>query len=125
MKHVTLSALLLASAFAPAFAQDKPDQDKSGKVCVDATSGNRYNARPISQHEVLARNSTGPDNRAAVLSTTCIHLYRESNIALHSLTQCIGLGDDVGVSTMGGRGERCRVTKVTPAAETYADAKYK
>jgi hypothetical protein len=26
---------------------------------------------------------------------------------------------------MGGRGERCRVTKVTPAAETYADAKYK
>jgi hypothetical protein len=47
------------------------------------------------------------------------------NIALHSLTQCIGLGDDVGVSTMGGRSERCRVTSVTPAAESYADAKYK
>ena len=28
------------------------------------------------------------------------------------------------VSTMGGPGERCRITKVTPAAESYADAKY-
>ena len=119
MKYVILSVLLLGAG--PAFAQEKV-QDK---VCVDATSGDRYNARPISQHEVLARNATGPEKRAAVLGTTCIHIYRESNIALHSLTQCIGLGDDVGVSTMGGRGERCRVTKVTPAAETYADAKYK
>jgi len=68
---------------------------------------------------------SGPEKRAAVLGTTCIHIYRESNIALHSLTQCIGLGDEVGVSTMGGQGERCRVTSVKPAAETYADAKYK
>ena len=119
MKHVILSALLLTSAFAPAFAQDKPD-----RVCIDASSGDRYNARPISQHEVLARNAVGPE-RTAVLMTTCIHLYRESNIGLHSLTHCIGLGDDVSVSTMGGPGERCRVTKVTPAAETYADAKFK
>ena len=119
MKYVILSVLLLGAG--PAVAQDKA-QDK---VCVDATSGNRYNARPISQHEVLARNAIGPEKRAAVLGTTCIHIYRASNIALHSLTQCIGLGDDVGVSTMGGRSERCRVTSVTPAAETYADAKYK
>ena len=123
MKYVILSVLLLGVG--PAFAQEKAAENTQGKVCVDATSGDRYNARPISQHEVLARNATGPEKRAAVLGTTCIHIYRESNIALHSLTQCIGLGDDVGVSTMGGRGERCRVTKVTPAAETYADAKYK
>ena len=88
-------------------------------------AGNQYNAQPISQHEVLASNALGADNRAARLGTTCIHIYRESNVALHSLTQCIGLGDDVGVSTMGGRGEHCRVTSVTPAAESYADAKYK
>ena len=123
MKQVILSVLLLGAG--PALAQDKVPAGADGKVCVDATSGNRYNARPISQHEVLARNATGPEKRAAILGTTCIHIYRESNIALHSLTQCIGLGDDVGVSTMGGPGERCRVTKVTPAAETYADAKYR
>jgi hypothetical protein len=123
MKYVILSVLLLGAG--PAFAQEKTQDKAPDKVCVDATSGDRYNARPISQHEVLARNAIGPEKRAAVLGTTCIHIYAASNIALHSLTQCIGLGDDVGVSTMGGRGERCRVTKVTPAAETYADAKYK
>jgi hypothetical protein len=122
MKYVILSVLLLGAG--PALAQDKIPADSRGNACVDATSGNRYNARPISQHEVLARNATGPE-RTAVLSTTCIHIYRESNIALHSLTQCIGLGDEVGVSTMGGPGERCKVTKVKPAAESYADAKYK
>jgi hypothetical protein len=74
---------------------------------------------------VLARNAIGSEKRAAVLGTTCIHIYRESTIGLHSLTQCIGLGDDVAVNTLGGRGERCRVTSVKPAAETYADAKYK
>ena len=115
MKYVILSVLLLGAC--PAFAQEKTAEKTSDKVCVDATSGDRYNARPISQHEVLARNAIGPEKRAAVLGTTCIHIYRESNIALHSLTQCIGLGDEVGVSTMGGQGERCRVTSVKPAAE--------
>jgi hypothetical protein len=119
MKHVILAVLLLAPV--PAFAQDKVQ----GKICVDATSGNRYNARPVSQHEVLARNATGAEKRAAVLGTTCIHIYRASTIGLHSLTQCIGLGDEVGVSTMGGPGERCKVTSVKPAAESYAEAKYR
>ena len=123
MKYVILSVLLLGAC--PAFAQEKTPEKTSDKVCVDATSGDRYNARPISQHEVLARNAIGPEKRAAVLGTTCIHIYAASNIALHSLTQCIGLGDDVSVNTMGGRGERCKVTSVKPAAETYADAKYK
>ena len=123
MKYVILSVLLLSAG--PAFAEDKIQEKTQDRVCVDATSGDRYNARPISQHEVLARNAIGPEKRAAVLGTTCIHIYRESFIGLHSLTQCIGLGDDVTVSTMGGSGERCRVTKVTPAAESYADAKYR
>jgi len=123
MKYVILSVLLLGAC--PAFAQDKIQEKTPDKVCVDATAATRYNARPISQHEVLARNAIGPEKRAVVLGTTCIHIYAASTIALHSLTQCIGLGDDVGVSTMGGRSERCRVTSVKPAAETYAEAKYK
>ena len=115
MKHVVLAVLLPTSG--TAFAQDR--------LCIDASSASRYNARPISQHEVLARNAIGAEKRAAVLGTTCIHIYRASNIGLHSLTQCIGLGDEVAVSTMGGGGERCKVTSVKPATEIYADAKYK
>ena len=115
MTYAVFGVLLLAAT--PAFAQDK--------ICVDASSGQRYNARPISQHEVLARNAIGPERRAAVLGTTCIHIYRDSFIGLHSMTQCIALGDDVSVSTLGLHGERCRVTSVKPAAESYADAKYK
>jgi len=113
-RYAVLFAVLFAAT--PAIAQDK--------ICVDASSGTRYNARPISQHEVLARNAIGPEKRAAVLGTTCIHIYRDSFIGLHSLTQCIALGDEVSVNTMGGRGEQCRVTSVKPAAESYADAKY-
>jgi hypothetical protein len=114
MKYAVFSVLLVAAM--PAFAQDK--------ICIDASSGTRYNARPLSQHEILARNAIGPEHRAAVLGTTCIHIYRESNIGLHSLTQCIGLGDEVGVTTMGSHSELCKVTSVKPAAQSYADAKY-
>jgi len=60
-----------------------------------------------------------------VLGTTCIHMYSDSNVALHSLTHCIALGDEVGVNTIGIGSERCKVTSVMPAAESYADAKYK
>lgn len=116
MKYAVLSVMLAVTA-APAFAQDKP-------LCVDASETDRYNARPISQHDVLARNAFGHDRRAARLATTCIHIYRDSLVALHSMTTCISIGDDVSVRTIDGHGERCRVTGVKPVAESYADAKY-
>jgi hypothetical protein len=94
-------------------------------ICIDASDRNQYDARPLSLHEVLARNALGKEHRAARLGTTCIHIDRTSGVALHSMTRCIGLGDDVGISTMGGRSETCRVTSVKPADESYADAKYK
>jgi hypothetical protein len=115
MKRIILTALLLLSG--PAFAQDK--------LCIDASSREQYNARPISQHEVLARNALGSDRRAARLATTCIHIYRDAMVALRSMTRCIALGDEVAVSTIDGHGERCKVTGVTPAAESYGEAKYK
>ena len=115
MKHVVLLSLLAAAT--PALAD-------SNSICVDASDHNQYNARPLAQHEVLARNALGPDHRAARISTTCIHIYRDSFVALHSLTRCIDKGDEVAISTLGGQGERCRVTGVTPAGESYAEAKY-
>ena len=113
MKYVILFILLATPAFAD-----------TGSICVDASSRNQYNARPLAQHDVLARNTFGSDRRAARISTTCIHIYRDSLVALRSFTRCIDKGDEVAVSTIDGRGERCKVTGVTPVAESYADVKY-
>ena len=115
MKHAVLSLLLLAAT--PALAD-------TGSICIDASSRTAYNARPLAQHDVLARNALGSDHRAARITTTCIHIYRASFVALRSLTRCIGKGDEVTVSTIDGRHESCRVTGVTPVAESYAEAKY-
>jgi hypothetical protein len=115
MKLAVAMSLLLA---APALAQ--PPRS----LCVDATRASNYNARPISLHEVLARNATG-DRRGARIHTTCIHIDRAANVALHSMTHCIGLGDTAAVTLMGGPSETCRVTGVSPVAEDYATAKYK
>ena len=111
-------AVLFLLAATPAFAD-------GASVCVDASDHNQYNARPLSLHEVLARNAIGSEKRSVKLGTTCIHIDRSSFVALHSLTRCIAKGDEVGISTMGSPGERCRVTSVTPVEQSYADAKYK
>ena len=120
MKLAVLFVIFAASAapaFAPALAQDKP-------LCVDASQHDRYNARPLSLHTVLARNAFGEDRRAVKLETTCIHVDRAAFISLHSFTRCIAVGDDVVTSVLGGPREICRVTGVTPAAQSYGDAKY-
>jgi hypothetical protein len=116
MKYVVLFALLATST--PALADTK-------SICVDASSRSQYNARPLSRHDVLARNALGAEKRVVRLTTTCIHIYRDAFVALRSLTNCISMGDDVGVSTLDGRHERCKVTGVVPVAESYVDAKYR
>ena len=113
MKH----AVLFIALATPALAD-------TGSICVDASSRNQYNARPFAVHEVLARNAIGSDRRAARITTTCIRIEQDSFIALRSLTRCVGKGDEVAVSTIDGRRERCRVTGVTPVAQSYADAQY-
>ena len=96
MKLAVLFVILAATpAFAPALAQDKP-------LCVDASQNDRYNARPLSLHTVLARNAFGEDRRAVKLETTCIHVDRAAFISLHSFTRCIAVGDDVVTSVLGG-----------------------
>jgi len=34
----------------------------------------------------------GADHHAARIATTCIHIYRESMVALHSMNRCIFSG---------------------------------
>src|SRR5689334_3959613 len=67
MKHAILFILLATPAFAD-----------TGSICIDASSRNQYNARPLALHDVLARNAFGSDHRAARITTTCIHIYRDS-----------------------------------------------
>ena len=113
MKYAFLFAILAAT---PAFAEDKP-------LCVDASRDTSYNARPISLHDVLARNALGSDKRSLRLGTTCIHVDRSARVALRSLTHCIAKGDEVATATIDGRREVCRVSSLSPG-EDYAQAKY-
>jgi hypothetical protein len=110
-------AVLFILLATPAFAQEKT-------LCVDASRDTNYNARPISLHEVLARNALGSDKRSVRLGTTCIHVDRSAMVSLHSTTQCIGKGDEVATVTIDGQREVCRVTSIAPG-EDYAAAKYK
>jgi hypothetical protein len=109
-------AVLFLILATPAIAQEK-------SLCVDASRDTNYNARPISLHEVLARNALG-DKRSVRLGTTCIHVDRSARVALRSMTHCIGKGDEVATATIDGRREVCRVTSIAPG-DDYAAAKYK
>ena len=112
-----LAVLFSTLMIAPALAEpDKP-------LCVDAMRPDNYNARPISRHEVLARNAIS-DMRGVRLMTTCIHLDRAANIGLRSFGHCIGLGDTVVVTIPGGPGQVCKVTGVATTPEDYRTAKF-
>ncbi len=84
-----------------------------------------YNARPISLHDVLAKNAFGADHRAWRVATTCIHVDRTASIGLHAMTRCLAQGDAVSTTTIDGHREVCRVISVVPVGDDYAAAKYK
>jgi len=60
--HHAIAVLFLLVA-APAFAD-------ASSICIDASSQNQYNARPLAQHDVLAKNALGADHHAARIATT-------------------------------------------------------
>ena len=111
---LVLSALVLTTTAALAQAP-----------CLRAGDHDNYNARPISLHEVLAKNAFGSDHRAYRVATTCIHVDRTASIGLHAMTRCLAQGDDVATTTIDGHREVCRVTSVTPVGDDYAAAKYR
>ena len=94
-------------------------------ACLRADARDSYNVRPISLHAVLAKNALGADRRAYRIATTCIHIDRTAMVALHAMTRCLALGDDVSTATIDGHREVCRVTSVTPVADDYGAVKYK
>jgi len=116
------AAILSAFLLSAVGANGQPAADKP--ICLRANRANDYNARPVAQHDIFARNSVG-DRRPVRISTTCIHIYPDSLVTLHSDFTCIAMGDQVSARTIDGHGEICRVAKVTPFAGGSIAAPYK
>ena len=124
MKLAVLFSLIAIPVCAQTVVRSPSDAAPPDKpLCVDATRGDNYNARPISRHEILARNAIG-DMRGVRVATTCIHLDRADTVGLRSFGHCLRLGDDVVVSVLGGRGQTCKVTGIGLKAEDYGTAKF-
>jgi hypothetical protein len=110
---------LVAVASTAAWAGDAPAAPQQS-ICVDANFG--YNARSLNQHDVFIQNSVG--KRPPVrLKTSCINLEPATAIAIHSAFGCVGLGDSVSASILGGRREQCVVTRVLPYMPEEGDEK--
>lgn len=125
MKHAIILVAICATFLGGAASAAPPAAPLASKpICVEARRGTEYNARPIGQHDVLIQNAVG-DRRPLRLETTCIHIYPDALVAVHSSLNCVGMGDDVSVRTIDGQGERCRVSKVTPLAAGSIQAPYK
>ncbi len=119
------ASAVLAMMLAPAHAAEAPPPDPAARpICVQARRDTEYNARPIGQHDVLIRNAIG-DRRAVRLSTTCIHIYPDALVAVHSTFNCVSMGDDVAVRTIDGRGETCKVARAAPFVEGSIEKPYR
>ncbi len=98
-------ASLLAAA--PALAATP-----QGNICIDPRW--EYQARYLSGHDLVAKQTLGQDHRELKLSTTCIALQQYDFFRLASDFHCVGLGDHVFASKIGSRGQNCRISHVEP-----------
>jgi|GEM_PF-1451623 len=106
MKFMTEIAIACVLAAGAASAADAPKA-----ACIDPH--NSYLARPLNNHEIYVESSFGPKKPPIRLTTSCYHLQPAIGFGLSSEFQCIGQGDTVVATLMGGR-QVCRVTKVQP-----------
>ncbi|MEI9992446.1 MAG: hypothetical protein WDM86_20730 [Rhizomicrobium sp.] len=98
-------ACLLAAA--PAIAAPPPRP-----ICIDPHWD--YQARWLSGHDIVAKQTFGHDHRELKLSTTCIALREYDYFRLASDFDCIGMGDQVIANRLGGRSQICRISHVEP-----------
>jgi hypothetical protein len=116
--------LLVAAAFAAAStaaASTAAMADAPRASCIDPQRS--YVARPLNHHDVFVQTSMGKPKPPVRLKTSCINLAPAIGIALSSSFACVGLGDTVVATTVDGRREACRVTRVLPYAPEGGDIK--
>lgn len=87
--------------------------------CIDPHRS--YVARPLNHHDVFVQTSIGTPKPAVRLKTSCVHLDPAIGIGLSSSFSCVGQGDTVVASILGGQREACTVTRVLPHAPEEGD----
>ncbi len=102
----TLLAVFLAAT--PVLAAEAP----SANVCIDPHKD--YQARYLSGHDIVAKSTLGSDHRELKLTISCIDLRPNDYFTLSSQFACVGLGDTVVHTKVGGEHQSCRITHVEP-----------
>ena len=122
-----LGVMLCLSPAALAQGMMSPPPPPQAPLCVRASNSDDYNARAIGRHDIFIQNSLGKDRRALRLTTTCIDLDPISikGVAVHSFSQCVGMGDHVSAVSTDGHVERCRVSRVAPFIPGTEEKGYK
>jgi hypothetical protein len=103
--YVAIAGLLAVAPVAAA----APPRDT---VCVNPHYD--YQARWLSGHDIVIKQTFGHDQRELKLSTTCIDLDKPDLIRVSSSFNCVGMGDDVFISKIDGHRQACRISHVEP-----------
>jgi hypothetical protein len=72
-----------------------------------------YEAHAIDAHNLVVKNTIGPNRTPLTVKTSCIDLSVAHYFSLSSIFTCIGPGDNVVATTIDGQREGCRVTGIT------------
>ena len=75
-----------------------------------------YEAHALDAHNLVAKNTIGPNQTPLTVKTSCIDLKVARSFSLSSVFLCIGPGDPVVATTTDGQREGCRVTGLAPYA---------
>jgi len=81
-------------------------------TCIDAHAS--YEAHTQGLHDVVIRRSIGKPRPPLLLTTTCIGLEKADAVSVSSPFNCVGQGDTVVATHIGGERQFCRVTHVAP-----------
>jgi hypothetical protein len=114
-----MKLLLVAAVFAAASTAALADAPKAS--CIDPHRS--YVARPLNQHDIFVQTSMGKPKPPVRMKTTCIFLEPAISVRFSSAFTCVGQGDTVMASTVDGRRETCRVTRVLPYEPEAGDIK--
>jgi hypothetical protein len=111
-RFLPVLGLLSGIAFQPALADDQTD------ACLNPHFS--YRAQPAGLHDLVAENTIGTHLTKVRITTSCIDLHDADVISLNTAFGCLGRGDDVVATSIGGRRQRCIVTNIAPVTPQHS-----